>query len=271
VINVLVKFREPMLCREVKEADLPLFSGGEWVCQDKLDGVRGVLFVKGGEVVVQGRRNFMSVRYPEFQGIFGKEDDFVLDCEIVTKDRVFNHIQIRDQNNNPSRVAIVSKVYPAVACVFDILELNGRDLTGLPFSERYAILRSNIKPNGSLGILDVYDNISKRFLEVKQEQGEGIILKRKDSQYHYGSRSDGWLKCKNWKEARVLFDKYEVNNAGITVENPDGVRVLVAGRSGDVVRGLIDAEGSVVLDVQYLEITKNGVYRMPTFKGISEV
>lgn len=263
----MVTFQKPMLCQETKEPTLPNFNDN-WVAQDKIDGIRAIHYVENGKLTIQGRGRFITHRYPEFHSLFSGGHNFVIDSEIVAKDNDFNHIQIRDQNNNPFKVQIVSVQYPARIMAFDILELDGKDLTSLPFIERYRILRDTIQDNDWIQVLPIYTDLVGRFNHIKAQEGEGIVIKRIDSTYQFGSRSSNWLKCKFWKETQLTFDRYEVNPAGITVENCDGVRMLVAGQQSAVVKDLIDHKGSVALEVQYLEKTKNGAFRMPTFKGV---
>ena len=268
MVTKMPTFQKPMLCQETKEATLPNFDDN-WVAQDKMDGIRAVNYVENGKLTVQGRGRFITHRYPDLQDVFSdNKHNFVIDSEIVTMDGEFNHVQIRDQNNNPFKVRLVSKQYPAMIMAFDILELDGKDLTGLPFIERFKILRSTIQDSDRLKVLPIYTDLVKRFEYIKSQEGEGIIIKRIDGRYNYGKRSPDWLKCKFWKEVNLSFDRYEVNPAGISVENADGVRMLVAGQSSSVVKDLIDSNGSVTLEVQYLNMTKNGAYRMPTYKGV---
>jgi ATP-dependent DNA ligase len=103
---------------------------------------------------------------------------------------------------------------------------------------------------------------------MKRKEKEGIILKNLDSTYRFGKRSHDWLKCKVWKDDKMTFTRYEENPAGVTVENDNGVRVQVAGKQADRVKLNIKNHGKVTLEVQYLEVTKNGCYRQPTCKRV---
>jgi len=258
---------KPMLCQDTKEGMLDNFDDN-WICQDKIDGIRAVIYVVNGKVTIHGRRmNIINVRYPEFMDIFKSTDNFVIDAEIVTKDENFNHTQIRDQNNNPFKVKLVSAKYPAKIMAFDLLELNGQDLKELPFVSRFQKLKSINVNSDWVTILPIYTDIKDRFSWAKNNQKEGIIIKRIDSCYD-DKRSPNWVKCKNWKEDNIKFTKYEVNSSGITVENDNGTRVLVAGQSSIAVKNAIDCNGEVTLEIQYLEKTKSGAYRMPSYKNM---
>lgn len=262
----------PMLCQDTKEDLLGNFDDS-WICQDKVDGIRAIVFVENGKVKICGRGNkgttIITHRYPEFDSIFSSSDNFVIDSEIVTKDEIFNHTQIRDQNNNPFKVRLVSQKYPAKIMAFDLLELNGQDLSNLPFIQRFKQLRATVANSDWITVLPIFTDLQKRFDLMKSQEKEGIILKRINGSYVEGKRSPDWIKCKFWKETIISFNKYETNPSGITVENDDGTRVLVAGAGASKVKDLIDMSGSVDLEIQYLEKTKNGAYRMPTFKRIN--
>lgn len=259
-------FRSPMLCQSIKEAELSNY-GSDFVCQDKIDGVRAIISVTNGKVEIQGRRNYMTHRYPEFHSLFSPSTNFVIDAEILTKDGVFNSIQVREQNNKPFKVNLLRQAFPCRIHAFDLLELEGRNLSSIPFIQRYELLKKVVVENDDICILQLYDNFSERFNYIKSINGEGIIVKKKDGWYEEGKRSHNWLKCKNFKETTHTFTQYEVNNAGVTVSDGD-VRMQVAGRNSELVKFLIDANGKVELEIQYLEMTKNGCYRMPTFRGI---
>ena len=80
---------------------------------------------------------------------------------------------------------------------FDLLELDGEDLTGLPLTERKAMLKA-ILPKGSKRIRysDHISGSGEQLLGQFCAAGlEGVISKRADGKY-VGSRSGGWLKTK---------------------------------------------------------------------------
>ena len=78
--------------------------------------------------------------------------------------------------------------------VFDLLRLDGEDLTGRPLTERRELLEG-------LGLLDVHWQVPATYddgemlLEATAAQGlEGIVSKKRSSLYHPGRRSADWLK-----------------------------------------------------------------------------
>ena len=77
--------------------------------------------------------------------------------------------------------------------VFDILWLDGRDVTGLPLDERRALLRS-VPLRLPLAQVTVLDD-PKPWERACAEGWEGVIAKRRDSKYEH-RRSKHWLKMK---------------------------------------------------------------------------
>lgn len=262
-----VIFRKPMLCQQVKSDELANMGG--MICQDKMDGCRAIITVSNGNVHIQGRKNpSIGHRYPELMSIFPDNFNGVIDAEIVTKDLDFNHLLSREQNNKPFRIDLLKNLYPTKVCAFDILEKDGIDLTMKPNKERLDILRQSIPDNDDIQVLPYYTNLVERFDIIKKQNGEGIIVKNPNGLYDYGKRSKDWIKVKHWKETIIEFVKYEENPAGITVTSKDNNRVLVAGFSSPIVKDLIDRDGKVSLEIQYLNKTKTGALRMPTYKSI---
>jgi hypothetical protein len=63
----------------------------------------------------------------------------------------------------------------------------------------------------------------------------------------------------------VRETKYTENNAGIRLETKDGIAVQCGGRQSIGVKDELDRNGFVVCTIRFMERTKAGKYRMPTF------
>jgi DNA ligase D-like protein (predicted ligase) len=89
--------------------------------------------------------------------------------------------------------------------VFDLLELNGEDLTGRPLLERRARLERDIRPCDSLQLSEAFRGDSqRRFADACRSGWEGLIAKRADAPYAHG-RSRDWLKLKcAWEQELVI-------------------------------------------------------------------
>ena len=94
---------------------------------------------------------------------------------------------------------------------FDLLYLNGEDLTPLPLGQRKAFADVvSAADNEHLQFSGIYDPI--KLLETCGEMGfEGIVSKQKQSAYRSGPTRD-WLKVKTaaWREAnRYRWEMFE--------------------------------------------------------------
>jgi ATP-dependent DNA ligase len=82
-------------------------------------------------------------------------------------------------------------------CAFDLLELDGRDLRGLPLGERRRLLARLIrKPRAGLVLNEQYDHDGPTLFEHACKLGCDIVSKRQNSRYRSG-RSRDWVKAKN--------------------------------------------------------------------------
>lgn len=171
----------------------------------KWDGVRALVTVEAGRTTISGRMGRSATdAYPELQApesIAGH--DAVLDGEIVafgddgrpSFERLQQRMHVRDR----STAAHLSGTVPAVLCVFDLLWLDGADLTAEPYAERRRRL-SELAPTGSHWMVPpvaIGDPAPIQAL-VEANGFEGLVAKRLDSPYLSGRRSNAWIKVKSY-------------------------------------------------------------------------
>src|SRR4051812_48317467 len=130
------------------------FSDPDWIFEPKLDGVRCMAFRDGTEARLFSRTGkAMNNAYPEIVEALESEhsDDFVVDGEIVafegnrtSFERLQRRIHIRDPEV-ARRSGVAVFLY-----AFDILHLEGYDLTELPLRTRKAILRDALTFEGPI-------------------------------------------------------------------------------------------------------------------------
>ena len=131
----------PMLAKRVGE--LP--SEGDWIFEPKWDGFRALVFRDGDEVFLQSRDEKPLARYyPELLPPLMAQlpPRCVLDGEIVIargEALDFEALQLR-LHPAASRVKLLAEQIPASIVFFDLLCEGDRDLRGMPFQERRAIL-----------------------------------------------------------------------------------------------------------------------------------
>jgi bifunctional non-homologous end joining protein LigD len=191
----------PMLARLSR---LPRDDDG-WAVEVKWDGIRAIAYCRPGRVELQTRNlNDVSSQYPEVKRISRAlgAHDAVLDGEIVAFEEngrpSFERMQQRMHLTDDNVVRRRMKTHPVVYVAFDLLYLDGRDLTAEPYERRRELLEglelsgeSWQTPGHSVGR-------AEELLAASKEQGlEGVILKRLDSVYAPGKRTGAWLKVKN--------------------------------------------------------------------------
>jgi bifunctional non-homologous end joining protein LigD len=180
---------EPMLPTLVHKP----FSGHEWLFEPNWDGWRATCFVKDGEGrFVSRKHNSLNERFRQLNHVTEaiKANTAVLDGEIVALDK--DGLPRFDALRSP-RTGVAIVFY-----AFDLLYLDGYDLTACPLVKRKALLKG-ILPKDNTGRVRYTDHVSGsgqqlfQFLEALNL--EGMVMKRKDSVYS-GLRSRDWLKVK---------------------------------------------------------------------------
>ncbi|HZI85497.1 MAG TPA: hypothetical protein VFD48_01595 [Pyrinomonadaceae bacterium] len=171
------------------------FSNPDWLFEPKWDGYRAICFVRGDEVrLVSRRRNDLTGKFPVLQSLAEsiKATSAVLDGEIVALDG--NGLPCFDALRSLRRASECVIVYYA----FDLLYMDGRDLTSRPLIERKAALK-RILPRGTKPRIRYTDHIvgkgEELLVELEKRQLEGMVAKRAESLY-VGGRTRDWLKIK---------------------------------------------------------------------------
>jgi ATP-dependent DNA ligase len=180
-------FIEPMECFAVPK--LP--DGQQWVYEIKLDGYRAIAVKSAGKLnLLSRRRNSVNRQYPLVsEALVDLPDNTVIDGEVVALDESgrpdFNLLQ--HYRIEASRIHYF---------VFDLLILENRDLTRLPLIERRQILNSVLKfQSAKIRIAEYFETSVENILSAVRAQGlEGVVAKKKDSQYEAGKRSGSWVK-----------------------------------------------------------------------------
>ena len=263
-----------MLCNKVDKSDLiqflALIDKNDWIAETKEDGDRVRLRFKGGKVSLTNRRGIdITEKYPELH-TFECDNEVFLDGEMCVLDSKgvsqFNTgIAFRTHCKNPDVIAKAMVDYPVTFVVFDLLELGGVDLRGETLKVRRRELESLNLNHSNIKIIEQFTDIKKAWNRIEERKEEGLIIKNLNSLYREGYRSCNWRKVKNLKEVDLKFTRYDANPQGITVENTDGIRVLVAGHHQYDVRDTIDKKGEAVVTVRHLGVTNAGKYRQPTY------
>lgn len=194
----------PMLATLVSE---PHDEPG-WQYEIKWDGYRAVAYMNKGKVNILSRNNksFNEKFYPIYNTLQQWTINAVVDGEIaVLNEQGISHFGSL-QNWRSEADGIL------VYYLFDILWLEGYDLTGLPLTERRAILEANMPDFDNIRMSESFDTTATEFLDAAAQMGmEGIIAKKADSTYRAGERTRDWLKIKAQKRHEVVIGGYTQN------------------------------------------------------------
>jgi bifunctional non-homologous end joining protein LigD len=176
---------EPMAATLTQER----FSGPEWLFERKFDGIRLLAYKRGADVQLFSR-NRLPQHLPAVAQAVAKlpVKDAILDGEVAWDGSSSYH-------------------------VFDVLWINGKQVTDLPLEERRAILKT-LPFTAPLRRVELLkdDNPWER---ARREGWEGVIAKRRGSIYEH-RRSKQWLKLK-------VEASQELVVGGFT--DPEGARV----------------------------------------------
>jgi ATP-dependent DNA ligase len=146
------------------------FTGPEWVFERKFDGIRIIAFRQGNDVRLLSR-NRLPQNSPPVAAALKRLSvgEIILDGEITWgRDGAAYH-------------------------VFDLLWLDGRDVSLLSLDERHALLQSLPLEKPLERVARLSDE--KPWERACREGWEGVIAKRRDSRYEH-RRSPHWLKMK---------------------------------------------------------------------------
>lgn len=200
----------PMMAQTCDSVDEALREhGGESVFEYKFDGARIQIHKQDGEIRVFSRRlTDVTESLPEIVELIKSQvhvDQAVLEGEVVAvgQDRsplLFQHLMRRFRRVH--QIEEIQRQIPLELNLFDILYLNGENLTEHSYGERRRRL-AKICGRIPLAKQLITRNTEEanRFLEEALEAGhEGVMAKKLDSRYTPGIRGKGWLKIKKTLE-----------------------------------------------------------------------
>lgn len=175
-----------------------------WAYEIKWDGMRAIGFVEDGRLRLQSVNGLDATqRFPELVGLADAiaPHTAVLDGEIVTFNEhgipSFGLLQPRMQARNDTAARERAAEQPVFYVLFDLLELDGIDMTSLRYEERRAKLLELVPTGPFSKVSDGWIGGGEDLMKVMRDQGmEGLIAKRLGSRYEIGRRSRSWLKLK---------------------------------------------------------------------------
>jgi bifunctional non-homologous end joining protein LigD len=284
-------------------------KGPDWIHEVKWDGMRVLVEVRDGTLTLRSRNeNDVTVSFPELAGLARVGHDLLLDGEIVALAggvQTFAALADRMHVTSARRAQSLARSNPVTLVLFDLLRLDGRDLTGEPLSGRREALESLHLDDVHWQVPSTYDD-GETLRKAALEQGlEGVVSKRLGSRYHPGRRSRDWLKFPNREHKSYVVGgwRHETDSTtrlGAVLVGAPTVEGLayrgrvgsgIAGKEGPRLKALleplrastspfcdevprVDAQGTVwvrpgvVVEIASLGLTPGGRLRQPSYQGV---
>ncbi|MEU6147876.1 non-homologous end-joining DNA ligase [Streptomyces sp. NPDC047081] len=185
-----------------------------WAYETKQDGQRVVAYLEGdGDVLLRARSGEdITGAYPELRplGTALGTTSAVLDGEVLALDERgradFQLLQSRmGLAHSPGKAARQAAKVPVHLVLFDVMHLDGRDLTPLPYARRRELLHGLGLDGPFWSTPAALVGHGEQALRATREHGlEGLVCKRLDSVYEPGVRSRTWIKIRNMRSEDVL-------------------------------------------------------------------
>jgi ATP-dependent DNA ligase len=254
------------------------FTGPEWVFERKFDGIRLLTYKNGSDVRLYSRNRLPQNIPPIAHAVSALPvHDVILDGEVTWPGAKLTYH------------------------VFDIMWLDGRNVTALPLDERRTLL-DGLPFRAPLHRVHALE-IESPWERARVEGWEGVIAKRRDSRYEH-RRSPQWLKMKCEETQELVVGGFtdpqgtRVGLGALLVGYYDGSDLVFAGKIGTGfdtkllldLRARLDAleisaspftkaiglprlrahwvQPQIVVQVGFIEWTVNGKLRHPRLLGV---
>jgi bifunctional non-homologous end joining protein LigD len=187
-------------------------DGPDWMYEVKFDGYRALLIKNGERVSIRSRNDKdLTAAYPAVAAATRRlrAQSAVVDGELVAVDAA----------GHPSFQALQHRAaHPRHAIAFyafDLLHLDGEDLRARPLDQRRRILPRVLDDSGVLLSMEL-PGTSQQVIDAVRNLGlEGVIAKRRQSQYTSGDRNNAWVKLKLDRQQEFVVGGYRPGRHGI--------------------------------------------------------
>ncbi len=283
-------------------------EGSQWVHEIKYDGYRLLAFLANGDVRLRTRNgNDWTPKFPAISASVAKlkAKSAVVDMEAVVLDSAgksnFQAMQgALGDGGNPQSIQ---------AYVFDLLYIDGKDVTSEPLTSRKQTLEGLLKKSKTSKSLHYSDHVTGHGSDMLAKscamELEGVVSKLADSPYRPG-RQKTWLKSKCIKRQEFVIIGYTDARTGtraigaLHLGYNDHGKLKYAGKVGtgfgmkyaldlygrltklrtntppvqnlprSVVKAAHWVKPSLLCEVSFTEWTADGHIRHPSFQGLRE-
>jgi DNA ligase-1 len=251
----------------------------------KIDGSRLQIHKWGTQIWIFSRRGVeKSQTLPEIVEIAKKFNahSCIVDGEVLAVDQNGNPLPFQvmlertvPRELTPEELAERMEKVRVTYRAFDIIFLNGRELTGLPLSERRKYLLEVVPPEYLAEGVECQNEVElMRFYDEALKKGfEGIVVKDLNSPYEIGQRTYTWLKLKPERDTidctivKALYGKGR--RAGLyssfllAVRDPKEKRLYTIGKVSNLPEQTMDTLATIVERTKTSE-DDEGVFVKPT-------
>jgi ATP-dependent DNA ligase len=225
------------------------------ICEEKFDGIRVFLFKSGEKLVLSSKHG----------GVYTPKSS----PQVFSRVPEFTHA--------PNRMILDGEYVAREAkglYLFDVLQVDDRDVTPKPLRERKKILGEILKSTGlevHYKLARTMDQINSFRDEIVKKGREGIVVKNPESSY---GQPNSWLKLKRFDTVDCfvtgIVETPELKSTGIArswsvAVYDDNGQVVELGNVGSTVERVDPRQvkkGSVV-EVRFQEVTRDKKLRAP--------
>jgi bifunctional non-homologous end joining protein LigD len=210
--TALPGFVAPQLATLVKEPP----SGTQWLHELKFDGYRMLCRIDRGKVQFWSRNG--KDWTAKFLNLVEEVRSLPVETAIIDGEIVVEDAKGRASFQSLQRALANSVKAKFLFHVFDLIYLDGFNLTGTPLRERKLVLEEVCKSAGSRGRIQYSDHVEgngEAFFKRACEYGiEGIVSKLATSIYE-SARNRNWLKVKCNKQQEFVIAGHTPSSKGL--------------------------------------------------------
>lgn len=251
----------------------------------KLDGSRLQIHKWGTQIWLYSRRGVeKSKTLPEIVEIANKfkAQSCIVDSEVIAVDQDGKPLPFQvmlertvPRELTPEEVEEKAKRVKVTIKAFDILFLNGRELTGLPLGERRKYLYMTVPEEYIAEGKDCQNEVEliRFYDEALRRKYEGIVVKNLNAPYEIGKRTYTWLKLKPERDTidsvivKALYGKGR--RAGLyssfllAVRDPSEKKLYTIGKVSNLPEEAMDALRTIIENTKTGE-DEEGIFVKPT-------
>lgn len=264
-------FVSPML---LQKSNHP-FDDESYITELKLDGFRMILSKWDDKIKLYTRHNTdVTAQFPELTNL-DIPNGTILDGEVIVTDEQGKP----DFEDVMQRFKSKRSLHAIEYCTYDIIYLNGEKVANLPLLERKVLLEDTV-PNHSHVSVSKYmvGHANAYFDLVKQQDLEGIVMKKADTTYQINKRSNDWLKVINYQYDTIQITGLRKGEFGLLLSFMDGkyagIMEFVPPQERKQLYSMMKVLDEndkfkyikpIECRVKYRNLTKEGKLRIPSF------